>query len=199
MAESAAALPARCVASPAAPARLLDAAKYASAEYHGGLTAARAFSIAIDEAAKLLHPAAEPLIAYAALLAPEPIPLFLFSEGREKFGEPLTSDLAGDGLDEAVAALRAFALVDRETIADEACLDSRTPRRRQSLRAGPAPRLHRASTSPASRRPSPARWAATPRMKAVHSQGRSRVLEFLPARLPLAQRRQSLSRPSKMV
>ena len=56
---------------------------------------------------------------HAALLAPEPIPLFLFSEGREKFGEPLASDLAGDGLDEAVAALRAFALVDRETIADE--------------------------------------------------------------------------------
>ena len=53
------------------------------------------------------------------LLAPEPIPLFLFAEGREKFGEPLASALAGDGLDEAVAALRAFALVDRETIADE--------------------------------------------------------------------------------
>jgi tetratricopeptide (TPR) repeat protein len=102
----------------AAPARLLDAAKYASAEYHGGLTAAKAFSIAIDEAAKL-HPAAEPLIAYAALLAPEPIPLFLFSDAREKFGEPLASQLADEGLDEAIGALRAFALVDRETVDDE--------------------------------------------------------------------------------
>ena len=102
----------------AAPARLLDTVRDASADYHGGLTVAKSVALAIDEAAKQ-HPAAEPLIAYAALLAPEPIPLFLFSEGCERFGEPLASDLAGDGLDEAVAALRAFALVDRETIADE--------------------------------------------------------------------------------
>jgi hypothetical protein len=102
----------------AAPARLLDAERDAPAEYHNKLTAAKSFALAIDEAAKL-HPAAEPLIVHAALLAPEPIPLFLFSEGREKFGEPLASELAGDGLDEAVAALRTFALVDRETIPDE--------------------------------------------------------------------------------
>src|SRR6266704_814515 len=86
--------------------------------YHDGLTVAKTFALAIEEAAKL-HPAAEPLIVHAALLAPEPIPLFLFAEAREKFGEPLSSLLAGDGLDEAVAALRAFALIDRETIADE--------------------------------------------------------------------------------
>ena len=79
---------------------------------------AKTFALAIEEAAKL-HPAAEPLIVHAALLAPEPIPLFLFAEAREKFGEPLASALEDDGLDEAVAALRAFALVDRETIADE--------------------------------------------------------------------------------
>jgi tetratricopeptide (TPR) repeat protein len=101
-----------------APARLLDAEKDAPAEYRDGLTVAKTFALAIDEAAKL-HPAAEPLIVHAALLAPEPIPLFLFSEGREEFGEPLASELAGDGLDEAVAALRTFALVDRETIPDE--------------------------------------------------------------------------------
>src|SRR5262249_14932036 len=65
------------------------------------------------------HPAAEPLIVHAALLAPEPIPLYLFSEAREKFGEPLAAALAGDGLDKAIAALRAFALIDREVIADE--------------------------------------------------------------------------------
>src|SRR5207247_2651611 len=70
-------------------------------------------------AAAKLHPAAEPLIVRAALLAPEPIPLFLFAEAREQFGEPLASLLAGDGLDEAVAALRAFALVDHENIPDE--------------------------------------------------------------------------------
>jgi hypothetical protein len=74
----------------AAPARLLDADKDASADYHGGLTVAKTFALAIDEAAKL-HPAAEPLIVNAALLAPEPIPLFLFSEGRETFGEPLAT------------------------------------------------------------------------------------------------------------
>ncbi len=103
----------------AAPARLLDTGKDAPGEYHGGLTVAKTFALAIDEAAKL-HPGAEPLIVHAALLAPEPIPLFLFSEARKKFGEPFASAaLAGDGLDEAVAALRNFALVDRETIADE--------------------------------------------------------------------------------
>jgi hypothetical protein len=50
-------------------------------------------------------PAIEPLIIHAALLAPEPIPLYLFAEAREKFGKPLASALADDGLDEAVAAL----------------------------------------------------------------------------------------------
>jgi tetratricopeptide (TPR) repeat protein len=102
----------------AAPARLLDTDKDAPSEYHNKLTAAKAFAVAIDEAAKL-HPAAEPLIVHASLLASEPIPLFLFSEGREEFGEPLATLLVDDGLDEAVAALRAFALVDRETIFDE--------------------------------------------------------------------------------
>ena len=105
-------------ASTATPARMLDTERDAPAEYHDRLTVAKTFALAIDEAAKL-HPGAEPLIVHAALLAPEPIPLFLFAEAREKFGEPLASVLADDGLDEAVAALRAFALVDRETIVDE--------------------------------------------------------------------------------
>ena len=102
----------------AAPAKFLDDTRHAPAEYHDGLTVAKTFALAIDEAARL-HPAAEPLIVHAALLALEPLPLFLFSEGREKFGEPLSSALKDDGLDEAVASLRAFALIDRETIADE--------------------------------------------------------------------------------
>jgi tetratricopeptide (TPR) repeat protein len=102
----------------ATPGRLLDAPKDAPGDYHGGLTVAKTFALAIDEAAKL-HPAAEPLIKHAALLAPEPIPLLLFADAREKFGEPLSSALDGDGLDEAVGALRNFALVERETISDE--------------------------------------------------------------------------------
>jgi tetratricopeptide (TPR) repeat protein len=100
----------------AAPTRLMDDARHAPAEYHDGLTVAKTFSLAIDEAAKL-HPAAEPLIVHAALLAPEPIPLFLFSE--MDLGGQLANALADDGLDEAVAALRAFALVEVETVADE--------------------------------------------------------------------------------
>jgi hypothetical protein len=64
-----------------APGRLLDAARDASADYHGGLTVAKAFALAIDEAAKT-HSTAESLITYAALLASGPIPLFLFSEAR---------------------------------------------------------------------------------------------------------------------
>ena len=97
---------------------MLDTGRDAPAEYHDRLTVAKTFALAIDEAARL-HPGAEPLIVHAALLAPEPLPLFLFAEAREKFGLPLASALDGDGLDEAVAALRAFALVDREPIADE--------------------------------------------------------------------------------
>ena len=100
------------------PTKYLDDARHASAEYHNGLTVAKTFALAIDEAAKL-HLAAEPLIVHAALLAPEPIPLFLFKEAPEKFGEPLASGLADEGLDEAVAALRTFALVEREPITDE--------------------------------------------------------------------------------
>jgi tetratricopeptide (TPR) repeat protein len=102
----------------ATPARLLDSERDAPIEYHDRLTVAKTFALAIEEAAKS-HPAAEPLIAHAALLAPEPIPLFIFREAREKLGEPLASLLANDGLDEAVAALRAFALIDRPTIVDE--------------------------------------------------------------------------------
>jgi hypothetical protein len=66
----------------------------------------------IEEAANQ-HPASEPLIVHAALLAPEPLPLFLFTEAREKFGEPLASALSGGGLDETVATLRRVALIDR--------------------------------------------------------------------------------------
>ena len=102
----------------AAPAVLLDDLRDATREYHGGLTVAKTFALAIDEASKR-HPAAESLIVYAALLAPEPIPLYLFSEGREKFAELFASLLTDNSLDEAVASLRTFALIDRESIPDE--------------------------------------------------------------------------------
>jgi tetratricopeptide (TPR) repeat protein len=100
------------------PARFMDDARHAPAEYRDGMTVTKTFALAIEEAASQ-HPASEPFIVHAALLAPEPIPLFLFAEAREKFGEPLASALAGDGLDEIVATLRTFALIDRETIVDE--------------------------------------------------------------------------------
>ena len=108
-----------------APARLLDDERDAPAEYHDRLTVAKTFALAIEEAGKL-HPGLEPLIVHAALLAPEPIPLFLFADGREKLGEPLASALADDGLDEVIAALRSFALVDRESIVDERDPTTRT-------------------------------------------------------------------------
>jgi hypothetical protein len=102
----------------AMPVRFLDDTRHTPAEYHDGLTVAKTFGLAIEEAAKL-NPVAEPLIFYAALLAPEQIPLFLFADGRDKLGEPLAGALADRGLDEAMAALRTFSLVQRETIADE--------------------------------------------------------------------------------
>jgi tetratricopeptide (TPR) repeat protein len=101
----------------AAPLRLLDAAADAPGSYDRR-TVAKTFGLAIDAAGKR-HAGAAPLIAHAALLPPEPIPLFLFAEGREMLGEPLATALADDGLDEAVGALRAFALIDREPIVDE--------------------------------------------------------------------------------
>jgi DNA-binding winged helix-turn-helix (wHTH) protein/tetratricopeptide (TPR) repeat protein len=99
------------------PSRYLDDMCHAPAGYGGG-TVMKTFALAIDEAAQL-HPAAEPLIVNAAMLAPDPIPLFLFAEARDSFDEPLRTALATGDLHEAVAALRAFALVAFETAADE--------------------------------------------------------------------------------
>lgn len=78
----------------ARPAHLLDDTSHAPAEYHDGLTVANTFSLAIEEAARL-HPAAEPLMAHLALLAPEPVPMFLLSEGRAELGEPLAVNRRG--------------------------------------------------------------------------------------------------------
>jgi len=100
------------------PNPFLDDSAHAPVGYHNRMTVARSFTLGIEEAAKI-HPGAEPLIVGAALMPPEPIPLFLFAEAREAFDEPLRSALADGGLEQAVAALRSFALLKRETTADE--------------------------------------------------------------------------------
>lgn len=105
--------------------KMLSDKRYAPADYRDQDTIMGTVSLAINEATKI-HPAAEQLIVYASWLAPNPIPLFFFSNGA-LFLRPLESVfsnrieeaislgqmLFGDGLDEAVAALRGFALVDR--------------------------------------------------------------------------------------
>ncbi|UFZ02976.1 TIR domain-containing protein [Bradyrhizobium ontarionense] len=88
-----------------------------SVEYYNGRTIAKTFGMAIDAAAER-HPASGVLIAYAALLAPDPIPLTLFSAARQAFGAPLAS-LHEPELDQAIAALLAFALIDRTRVPDE--------------------------------------------------------------------------------
>jgi len=89
---------------------LLDSGDDAPDEYHDRQTVAKAFALAIEEAARD-NPAAETLISLLALLPPEPIPRFLFSEGM---GELFT-----DRLDAAVASLRDVALIDCEAVPDE--------------------------------------------------------------------------------
>ncbi len=109
----------------AEPAHLLDDSKDAPADYHpeyfaenkDRLTVAKTFALAIEAAAKL-HPAAELLIAYCALLAPEPIPLFLFKQGCDALPARTALHLRHDGLDEALATLSAFGLVYRESYVD---------------------------------------------------------------------------------
>jgi hypothetical protein len=96
----------------AQPAEFLDDAAHAPGDYHDGLTVAKTFALAI-EAAGRRHPLAEPLIVLCALLAPEPVPLFLFEDAGEYFGEALPELLAGNALEKAVAALRSFALIER--------------------------------------------------------------------------------------
>jgi tetratricopeptide (TPR) repeat protein len=166
----------------AAPGKYLDDARAAPEQYHNGLTVSKTFVLAIDQAAKL-HPAAEPLIVYISRLAPEPIPLYLFSEAQEVFAEPFGSLLKDDGLDEAVAALLAFALVDRESIPDERdpsittdCIRlHRLVRQVAAARHEPAAhiRMHgelieaMAATYPGGRYHDPAAWRKARRLDAI--------------------------------
>ena len=127
------------------PIKFLADARHAPRAHNDGQTVERSFALAIEQASRL-HQKAEPLIFHAALLAPEPIPLFLLDElwGRLE-PQPLPSLRGGEAdaaiqesreapgllrhsvprndgeeaadaredLEEAIAALRAFALVDR--------------------------------------------------------------------------------------
>lgn len=87
----------------ATPVKMLDDIRHVEPEY--GVTVAKTFNLALMRAAQL-HPAADQIMRYAALLPPEPIPLLLFSRGRAKLGEPL-SMLDDNGLQEVIATLRA--------------------------------------------------------------------------------------------
>jgi len=100
------------------PAELLDEADAAPAAYHGGLTAVRAFNLAIDTAARR-HRAAEPLLVAAAMLPPEPIPLFIFRDGWPALAEELDEVLEGRGLEQGIAALRRLGLIQLESVQDE--------------------------------------------------------------------------------
>jgi hypothetical protein len=100
----------------AEPVKYLNDDRFAPYEY--GSTVGRTFSLAIDAATKN-HPAAEPLIVYAAMLPRENIPLFLFSENHHEFEQPFSEMIEGGGLEEALSELRAFALIEREEQMDE--------------------------------------------------------------------------------
>lgn len=102
----------------AASTRILDDSKYAPSEYYNHRTVVGTFTLAISAAAKR-HPGAEPLILYAALLALDPVPIFVFTSGPKAFGELSLLGLDDDDIDEAIATLRAFALVEREMIVVE--------------------------------------------------------------------------------
>ena len=61
------------------PIKFLADARHAPRAHNDGQTVERSFALAIEQAAKL-HSMAEPPIVHAALLAPEPIPLFLLGD-----------------------------------------------------------------------------------------------------------------------
>jgi len=64
----------------------LDDPTAAPEQYHNGLTVSKTFALAINEARRL-HSDAFRLLRHVSLLAPELIPLFFFSDGREALGE----------------------------------------------------------------------------------------------------------------
>jgi hypothetical protein len=102
----------------ATPIKVLDDERDAPVQYNDRQTVAKTFALALD-IVKEKNAAAASLIIYASLLGSESIPLFIFGEGREELPPLFASQLADDGLDEAVATLRGFSLINRESILDE--------------------------------------------------------------------------------
>ena len=98
------------------PVALLGEVEDLALDY--GVTVARTFALAIAGAIEL-HPHAFSLMVLVALLSPRPIPMYFFSEGHEKLGEDFASVVKKGDLDRVIAALRGFALLDRELIFDE--------------------------------------------------------------------------------
>lgn len=102
----------------AAPIRLLDDPLHAPADYHGGLTVAKALHLAVEQA-EARDPAAPELLRHLALLPAEPVPLALFRDGAAAFGPALAAAAAGERLEETLAVLRRLGLVRREAVPDE--------------------------------------------------------------------------------
>lgn len=115
-----------CKRFDAAPLALLRDENYAAGGYQDGrTTVARTFSLAIEAAARL-HPAAEPLIVHASLLAAVPIPLFFFADSLQRFADVCPDLRSFEDLERALAALRALALINRETTLAQTELSPRT-------------------------------------------------------------------------
>ena len=76
------------------------------------MTVAKTFALAIEEANNL-HPASKQLMEYAALAAPDPLPLSMLTDDEPPFGDTSTFSIDSFWLDEGLATLRTFALIDR--------------------------------------------------------------------------------------
>ena len=107
------------------PLHYLDDARHAPEEYYEGRSVAKTFTLAIEEALRQ-RPALEVLMAHAALLPPEPIPLYLISAAAQAAGNSFASELVGSNLEEALAVLRALALIERASVQDERKSEIRT-------------------------------------------------------------------------
>jgi tetratricopeptide (TPR) repeat protein len=100
----------------AEPIALLEKEKFVPIEYSA--TVVRTFTIAL-KGAMSISKAAEALIVHLAMLSGEPIPIFLVSEACRNMEEPFHGVLLGDGLREALSALRSVSLIDRLDVVDE--------------------------------------------------------------------------------
>jgi hypothetical protein len=91
--------------------KLLSDERYAPIEHRRSV--AKTFSIAIDAATKL-HSAAGQFILLVSLLGPHDIPLFVFEENYDRLPAPLKTAIQNGELEEVIAALRSFSLVEFE-------------------------------------------------------------------------------------